>query len=213
MSVQLVTVEGNIGSGKSTIARHAANYMPNTRFFSAPDPQKNPHWAAFQSEPKKHALAMQCWYLRDRLRVYVAALRHMESERQSVIIDFSLWSDIIFAFKHRESGFMTAKEFDEYLGLWRDVCCLNLPPPHLSIVLRAQVCVCLHRVEMSATRRAEPLLTEAYLQRVDELYNQRYLRDLDKEYKPSWLKELPPQPSEARELPHKPATPPHPVRR
>jgi len=61
MSVQLVTVEGNIGCGKSTIARHAANYMPNTRFFPAPDPQANPHWKAFQAEPAKHALAMQIW--------------------------------------------------------------------------------------------------------------------------------------------------------
>ena len=43
--------------------------MPDTRFFPAPEPEANPYWKLFQENPKEHALAMQCWFVRERLRV------------------------------------------------------------------------------------------------------------------------------------------------
>ena len=44
MAVQLVTIEGNIGTGKSTLANHVAQYMPSMTFFAAPEPEDHPHW-------------------------------------------------------------------------------------------------------------------------------------------------------------------------
>ena len=98
MPTQLVTIEGNVGTGKTTIARKIASYMPDTAFFPAPDPESNPHWAAFQEQPSQNALAMQLWFLRERLRVYVAALSHLQQQRESVILDFSIWSDHVRRF-------------------------------------------------------------------------------------------------------------------
>ena len=74
MPTQMVTIEGAPAVGKSTIARKVAAYMPDTKLFPAPDPEKNPHLHAFFKAPKEHALAMQLWFLRERLRVYVDAL-------------------------------------------------------------------------------------------------------------------------------------------
>ena len=146
MPVQLVTIEGNIGTGKSTLANHVAQYMPTMRFFASPEHEgENPHWAAFAANPAKHALAMQCWLLRARLRVYLRALRHMEEARESVILDFSIWSDLIFATKHFEDGNLTAAEFERYQKLAREIYALELPPPHLSIVLQATPEICLQR--------------------------------------------------------------------
>ena len=146
MPVQLVTIEGNIGTGKSTLANHVAQYMPTMRFFASPEHEgENPHWAAFAANPAKHALAMQCWLLRARLHVYLRALRHMEEARESVILDFSIWSDLIFATKHFEDGNLTAAEFESYQTLAREIYALELPPPHLSIVLQATPEICLQR--------------------------------------------------------------------
>ena len=66
MPVQMVTIEGNIGSGKTTVARHITSYMPDTKFFPAPGRSKNPHWDNFHANPKEHAKEMQCWFLRER---------------------------------------------------------------------------------------------------------------------------------------------------
>lgn len=67
MPPQLVTIEGNVGTGKTTIAKRVADYMPDTRFFPAPEPESNPFWKSFQAEPTQFALSMQCWFLRERV--------------------------------------------------------------------------------------------------------------------------------------------------
>ena len=186
MAVQLVTIEGNIGTGKSTLANHVAQYMPSMTFFAAPEPEDNPHWQAFLAEPSSHALALQTWFLRERLRVYIRALRHLEQTKESVILDFSIWSDLIFAAKHREDGYLSDAEYSSYQELARSIHALNLPPPHLSIVLLAGPDICLERCKSNRKRKtSKPQLS--HLQRLDELYEERWLRDLDKSYKLRWL--------------------------
>lgn len=184
MPTQLVTIEGNIGSGKTTIARKIAGYMPDTKFFPAPGRSKNPHWPRFHEDPKAHATEMQCWFLRERLRVYMAALRHMEATNESAILDFSLWSDEAFAIGHLESGFMTEDEFAKYQALSARIMQLGLPPPHLSIVLHASPQTCLER---AGGLERPGGLNEAYLKRLDELHGQRWLRDLPNVVTPRWL--------------------------
>jgi len=183
MGIQMVTIEGNIGSGKTTVGRHIAKYMPDTKFFPAPGRSKNPHWNAFHEDPKGNALKMQSWFLRERLRVYVEALKHMEKKSESVVLDFSVWSDEIFATAHFEHGYMTSAEYKEYQALTQAIFALRLPPPHLTIVLYAAPAVCLARVN----GLERPALDERYLDRLDELHRQRYLRDVDTVFTPRWM--------------------------
>ena len=145
MPVQMVTIEGNIGAGKTTVARHITSYMPDTKFFPAPGRSKNPHWQAFHENPQAHGFVMQTWFLRERLRVYIEALHHMDQARESVVLDFSVFSDEIFATAHYEHGYMTDTEFETYKELTRSIFALKLPPPHLTIVLHADPKVCLER--------------------------------------------------------------------
>ena len=81
--------------------------------------------------------------------MYVAALNHLKETRKSVILDFSIWSDVIFATKHFEDGFLTAEQLEEYMSLSRSIFALDLPPPHLSIILQADPAVCLERTTRS----------------------------------------------------------------
>lgn len=188
----MITIEGNIGTGKTTVAKSIASYMPDTELFQAPDPDHNPHWDAFQQKPKDHALAMQLWFLRERLRVYAAALEHMREKRESVILDFSVWSDQIFARAHYERGYMTDAEFEEYSVLWRAINSMRLPAPHLSIVLHVKSHIRIGRLETSETRakyvqRASRDDYETHLTRLDELYRQTWLRDQPHVFTPKWL--------------------------
>ena len=186
MPLQLVTIEGNIGTGKTTIARLVAKHIPDCAFFPAPDPESNPHWSAFQKEPHKHALAMQIWFLRARLRTYIEALRYMNTKQESVILDFSVWSDIIFGTLHFQQGHLTAEEFSVYQELSRKIDELGLPPPHLTIVLHANPTECVRRCETSLTRSNTPTLDTLHM--VDALIKQRWLRDKENVFTPRWLK-------------------------
>lgn len=49
------------------------------------------------------------------------------------MLDFSIWSDIVFAQIHVDVGNMTEAEFAQYQALSQKVFALNLPPPHLSM--------------------------------------------------------------------------------
>lgn len=186
MPLQLVTIEGNIGTGKTTIARLVAKHIPDCAFFPAPDPESNPHWSAFQKEPHKHALAMQIWFLRARLRTYIEALRYMNTKQESVILDFSVWSDIIFGTLHFQRGHLTAEDFSVYQELSRKIDELGLPPPHLTIVLHANPTECVRRCETSLTRSNTPTLDTLHM--VDALIKQRWLRDKENVFTPRWLK-------------------------
>ena len=139
-------------------------------------------------DPAAHALAMQLWFLRERLRVYVTALGHMVRTRESVLLDFSVWSDGIFAQAHFEQGHLTPDELAAYRAVESQIESLGLPPPHLSILLAANPAVCLQRIESSSARASHNKLAEPYLHRLDALFQQRWLRDLGHVYTPQrWL--------------------------
>ena len=74
-SAQLVTVEGNIGVGKSTLACQLARTL-NFRLFLEPT-TRNPYLAKFYQDPKKYALKLQLWIFKQRFRTYVEATRHL----------------------------------------------------------------------------------------------------------------------------------------
>lgn len=203
MPTQLVTIEGNMGTGKTTIARKVASYMPDTQFFAAPDVEQNPYWEAYLKEPKKYALPLQMWFLRERLRVYVAALRHMDTTGESVILDFSLFSDVIFAIMHHAQGYLTDTQLLVYQELFNRIGELELPPPHLSILLQANPTICLQRMETNPTREKQRRMSkdaigEDYIARVDELYQHRWLHDTERVYTPTWMRAKRVAPDEAR---------------
>jgi len=198
MPPQLVTIEGNVGAGKTTIASHVSKFIPDCKFFQAPSRESNPHWKAFQANPKDHVLDMQCWFLKERLRVYTDALEHMELQKESVILDFSVWSDIVFATHHHQRGVMSREAYEAYMALWRSIEALSLPPPHLTILLHANPTICLERCEASESLKTprsrtqrwskmEPAEATSFLEDIGSLLRQRWLRDVETVFTPKWL--------------------------
>ena len=71
----LVIVEGNISAGKSTLCRDMAAIL-NYKVFLEPT-LANPYLGKFYQNPKKWALRMQIWLLKQRFNTYVTGLRHV----------------------------------------------------------------------------------------------------------------------------------------
>ena len=72
---RLVIVEGNIGVGKSTLARKMAKELGCTLFMEPT--VENPYLEKFYADPHKYALKLQLWILQQRYLTYVEAVNHL----------------------------------------------------------------------------------------------------------------------------------------
>ena len=72
---RLVIVEGNIGVGKSTLARKMEKALGYTVFMEPT--AENPYLEKFYSDPHKYALKLQLWILKQRYLTYVEAVNHL----------------------------------------------------------------------------------------------------------------------------------------
>lgn len=72
---QLVIVEGNIGVGKTTLARKVSQELGYALFLEPT--VENPYLEKFYAEPKKYALKLQLWILEQRYLTYVEAVKHL----------------------------------------------------------------------------------------------------------------------------------------
>ena len=68
-------VEGNIGVGKSTLARKMAKELGCTLFMEPT--VENPYLEKFYADPHKYALKLQLWILQQRYLTYVEAVNHL----------------------------------------------------------------------------------------------------------------------------------------
>ena len=74
-SARLVIIEGNIGVGKSTLARKLSEGLDYALFLEPT--VENPYLEKFYAEPKKYALKLQLWILKQRYLTYVEAVKHL----------------------------------------------------------------------------------------------------------------------------------------
>lgn len=117
---QLV-IEGNIGSGKTTLTEMIANHYGVKGLYEAF--QKNPHLTNFYSDPKTHALAVEKFFLNDRFK----QLQNFEVETQgkSTVADYGMHKSLVFARVNLSRGFRAyRREFRKrqkqlrFISLW-----------------------------------------------------------------------------------------------
>lgn len=170
----IYVVEGNIGVGKSTITARLAGLL-NAQLYSEPV-ARNPYLERFYADPCRWAFKLQMWILRQRFCTYVAALSHMLRTGQSVILDRSVFSDIVFARNSYEEGQMTVQEYAFYL-LARQTLTEFLPPPTSVLFLDAEPEVCHRRITWLRCRPCESTIPITYLRGLHNNYK-RWLRDI-----------------------------------
>eukprot|EP00033_Pygsuia_biforma_P004220 GCRY01004628.1.p1 GENE.GCRY01004628.1~~GCRY01004628.1.p1 ORF type:complete len:237 (-),score=32.46 GCRY01004628.1:176-844(-) len=100
--------------------------------------------------------------------MYVTAVRHILETGQGVILDRSVYSDIVFAEKNRMDGNISVSEYRYYLALRKQLL-EGLPFPHIVLYLDVKPELCFQRI-MQRKRECESGIPLDYLQGLDHCY-------------------------------------------
>lgn len=156
-------VAGNIGSGKSTLTELLAERFAWRPYYE--HVEGNPYLSDFYADMERWSFHLQIYFLSKRFQHHQEILAAPES----VIQDRTIYEDAeIFARNLRDNGRMDARDYDNYVELFR-VMTQFLRPPDLLIYLRTSVPVLLERIR-SRGRPYEQTIPAEYLRQLNRHY-------------------------------------------
>lgn len=162
--MHLITVEGLIGIGKTTLANNIAKEL-GIKVVEEPV-QANPYLDAFYKDPKRWALEMQFWLLSTRFRMHRDVIQHIWDSQEACVMDRSIYGDQMFAKQHWLDGNIDNIGYNSYMD-HREVVNNQLLVPHVTIFLEADPEICLKRI-VSRGRSFEQAIPLSYLKGLQE---------------------------------------------
>lgn len=164
--MRLICIEGNIGSGKSTLTKALATKLKASAMYEPVD--ENPYLEKFYDNPKRYALEMQFWLMSKRFEMHEEAIRHIWKTGQAVIMDRSIYGDWVFAKKNWLDGNIEDVGYKSYLK-HRDVMNNKLLTPHIVLWLQAHPMTCQQRIAERG-RDCEKTIPAEYLRGLHSLH-------------------------------------------
>ncbi|MCX7984968.1 MAG: deoxynucleoside kinase [Bacteroidetes bacterium] len=165
-----VAIAGNIGAGKSSLARMLGDYFHWKPYFESVD--DNPYLPDFYADMERWSFHLQIYFLSSRFKAH----KEIVESRESVIQDRTIYEDAeIFARNLYNIGKMSARDYTNYVSLFH-VMMEYLKPPDLLIYLRASVDTLLEQIARRG-RDFEKGIQRSYLEQLNILYEdwiQRY---------------------------------------
>lgn len=184
--IHIISVEGGIASGKSTVMEKLRVLLPSAivvpervSTWQGNDPRCNANiqcnvLQAFYDDPYRNAHTLQSLILHTRMFDLHQALREADSRDSDnvvIITERSLLSDRIFAEHAFNSGHMNASDWYVYNVMWQDCCNVTAPYMRGHIVLDVDAMTSLNR--MSCRDRMEESNVELlYLKKLLEFHLQ-----------------------------------------
>jgi len=166
MTKQFITVEGNIGAGKTTLSKMLAeHFKANLILEQFAD---NPFLPKFYKDKEKYAFQLELSFLADRFKQLKKMLLGRDLFSSTTISDYLFIKSKIFAKVN-----LPQDEYELYESLF-DIIYPNLPKPDLLIFLHAPV----HKLKknISARNRSyEQEIADEYLITIEKAYN-NYLK-------------------------------------
>ncbi|XP_004473997.1 NADH dehydrogenase [ubiquinone] 1 alpha subcomplex subunit 10, mitochondrial [Dasypus novemcinctus] len=192
---KVITVDGNICSGKGKLAKELAEKLGLKHF-----PEAGIHYAdgttgdgkhldrefsgscsleKFYDDPKSNdgnSYRLQSWLYANRLLQYADALEHLLSTGQGVILERSIFSDFVFLEAMYNQGFIRKQCVDHYYEVKKVTSCEYLPP-HVVIYVDVPVPEIQSRIQKKGDPH-EMKVTPAYLQDIENAYKKTFLPEM-----------------------------------
>jgi deoxyadenosine/deoxycytidine kinase len=159
----LVSVAGNIGSGKTTLTTLLAKHYKWEAYFEAVD--ENPYLNDFYEDMQRWSFNLQIYFLNTRFN----KIQELRNSGKDVIQDRTIYEDaFIFAPNLHSMGLMTSRDFESYFSLFE---LMNgfIQPPDLLIYLRASVPTLVSQIQKRGRDYEESIRLD-YLKRLNERY-------------------------------------------
>ena len=167
-----IAITGNIGAGKTTLARMLSKHYNWDVLYEAVE--GNPYLADFYQDMKRWSFNLQIYFLNSR---FAQAQKIRSMHYQTVVQDRTIYEDaFVFAKNLEESGFMEKRDYQNYLMLYNTMN-TTVNPPDLVIYLKADLPKL--RAQIKKRGRAfEQSISDEYLLNLNGLYDglaQQYL--------------------------------------
>lgn len=157
-----VVVEGPIGVGKTSLAKRLAEVLGSDTLLE--QPMDNPFLERFYQSPRNFGLPTQLFFLFQRAR-QIEALKQSDMFRPSIVADFMLEKDALFARTNLD---------DDELRLYEQVYAQlkpELPVPDLVVYLQAPSNVLADRIRRRGVE-FEQRIERDYLDKLVDAYTQ-----------------------------------------
>jgi deoxyadenosine/deoxycytidine kinase len=160
-----VGIAGNIGSGKTTLAKMLGKQFGWEVLLESVE--DNPYLADFYEDMSRWSFHLQVYFLNSRFN-QVAKIRETN---QSTIQDRTIYEDYeIFAKNLYQSGHITERDFKNYFELFQSML-KHVQPPDLLIYLKADIPKLVANIQKRG-RSYEELIRIEYLKHLNERYEE-----------------------------------------
>ena len=117
----LITIEGLIGAGKTTLAEHLKNYIQSQgtacHVIPEPTPDSDRWLKRYYEDQDRWAFHTQVSMLLHRYKCYKVA-KQMPAESSVIIMDRSIIGDKAFAYAQKMAGYISQDEHDLYTEIY-----------------------------------------------------------------------------------------------
>ena len=166
MRYQFITIEGNIGAGKTTLAQLLSRHYKSRLILE--EFADNPFLPKFYEQPEQYAFPVELFFMAERFKQLKELLQQQDLFQQLTISDYLFTKCLLFA-----KVTLPADEFSLYQRLF-DIIHQQLIQPDLLIYLHAPVEKLQANIK-SRNRAYEQSISNEYLTRIQETYTQ-YIR-------------------------------------
>lgn len=156
-----VVIEGNIGAGKTTLARRISEQF-NARLVLERFAD-NPFLPKFYDDPEKYSFPLELSFLADRFKQLKEELVEQDLFKAFTVADYYFMKSLVFA-----ASTLTGDEYNLYRQIFY-IIYGTLPKPDIYVYLHLRPERLLHNIEKRG-RNYEKSITADYLQRIQDNY-------------------------------------------
>jgi deoxyguanosine kinase len=156
-----LTIEGNIGAGKTTLSNRLAEHWGVPLLLEKY--MENPFLPKFYAQPERYGFSVETAFLAERYRQMHDEFAAVDLRQQGLVADYSFYKSLIFAGKTLHGD--EYQLFKEIFGIINS----KLPQPHLFVYLKASTPKLLRQIEQRG-RDFEQQISGEYLEQIDAAY-------------------------------------------